>query len=144
MLGRDWIVAHIPHQDAMCLIDEVLSWSTERIACRAASHRLDTNPLRREGRLGASCAIEYAAQAMAIHGALLGNEEQKARPGVLVSVRGVEFSVDRVDDVAEDLEIEAEQMVAEKERVLYQFTVRAGVKTLCSGRATVVLALELP
>lgn len=139
MLEREWIQAHIPHQDGMCLIDAVEAWSSERIACRASSHRLESNPLRRDGRLGAACAIEYAAQAMAIHGALLGADEQRRRPGYLVSVRGVELTVTRLDDLDADLAIEAERLVAEDARVLYQFSVRAGQRLLCSGRAAVVL-----
>jgi predicted hotdog family 3-hydroxylacyl-ACP dehydratase len=56
----------------MCLLDDVLSWDASRIRCRSASHRTPDNPLRAHGRLGAACGIEYAAQAMAVHGALVG------------------------------------------------------------------------
>ena len=30
-LDRAWIERHIPHQGRMCLLDEVLEWSTEQI-----------------------------------------------------------------------------------------------------------------
>ena len=55
----------------MCLLDEVLSWDATRIRCRSNTHRTADNPLRAHGRLGAACGIEYAAQAMAVHGALV-------------------------------------------------------------------------
>lgn len=141
MLDHDWILAHIPHQGSMCLLDSVEAWSDETIRCRATSHRLASNPLRVEGTLGAACAIEYAAQAMAIHGALLGAGQPAGRPGYLVSVRGVELHVARLDDLEPDLEVAAERLAAEAERVLYRFSVRAGEQLLCSGRAAVVLTL---
>src|SRR6478672_10306008 len=70
-LDHDWIEQHIPHKGRMCLLDEVLSWDAARIRCRSSSHRATDNPLRAHGRLGAACGIEYAAQAMAVHGALI-------------------------------------------------------------------------
>jgi predicted hotdog family 3-hydroxylacyl-ACP dehydratase len=71
-LNRAWIEARIPHQGRMCLLDEVLDWNAQHIRCRTATHRALDNPLRSHGRLGTACGIEYAAQAMALHGALAG------------------------------------------------------------------------
>lgn len=68
-----WIAAHIPHQGDMCLLDRVVKWDEQRIQCQAGSHRLGDNPLRSRDRLSAACGIEYAAQAMAVHGALLAS-----------------------------------------------------------------------
>ena len=70
-LDRRWIAAHIPHQGPMCLLEEVLTWDAARVRCRATSHRLASNPLRAGGRLGAVCGVEYAGQAMAVHGAIV-------------------------------------------------------------------------
>ena len=69
-LNRAWIEAHIPHQGRMCLLDEVIAWDAHTIRCRSGGHRAADNPLRAQGRLGIACGIEYAAQAMAVHGAL--------------------------------------------------------------------------
>ena len=69
-LDRGWIESHIPHRARMCLLDEVVSWDAARISCRAVSHRDPDHPLRAHGRLGVACGVEYAAQAMAVHGAL--------------------------------------------------------------------------
>jgi predicted hotdog family 3-hydroxylacyl-ACP dehydratase len=73
MLSREQIVALVPHQGAMCLLDRVLRWSAEDIVCGASSHLLPDNPLRRDGRLGAICGIEYGLQAAALHGALVAH-----------------------------------------------------------------------
>src|SRR4051812_26043908 len=100
MLDHDWIVRHIPHQGSMCLLDSVQSWHADKIVCRASSHRLSDNPLRAFGQLGAACAIEYAAQAMAAHGALTASAASAPKAGYLVSARSVQLLVARLDDIA--------------------------------------------
>lgn len=142
MLDRRWIAAHIPHQGGMCLLDAVREWSAERIRCASASHRAADNPLRNEGRLGAACGIEYAAQAMAVHGALIAGEGKPPRQGYLASVRGVELNVDRLDDIEGPLDIEAERLAGDDENILYRFEVRADGRVLLAGRAAVILNVE--
>ncbi|MGA9162818.1 MAG: 3-hydroxylacyl-ACP dehydratase [Thiobacillus sp.] len=140
-LARDhaWLLAHLPHQGRMCLLDAVTGWDTQRIRCTASSHRLADNPLRAHDRLGAACGIEYAAQAMAAHGALLVAADSAPRAGYLTSVRGVDLQVARLDDVAADLVVEAERLSGDDNIILYGFSVAAGERLLLSGRATVVL-----
>lgn len=141
-LDHAWIAAHVPHQGSMCLLDAVESWSPERIRCRAVSHRDPANPLRAGGRLGALTGIEYAAQAMAVHGALRAGGEACAssRPGMLGSARAVECLVSRLDDIADDLQVEAECLSADDRALLYAFTLSAGGRPLLRGRASVVLS----
>lgn len=142
MLNRDDIAARIPHQGRMCLLDCVTAWSAEAIACTAASHRLADNPLRADGRLGAACGIEYAAQAMAVHGALLAAAGDVPRRGFLASVRGVELLTDRLDHVAGDLDVRAERLSGDGNNILYQFSVEGGGRLLLSGRVAVILDAE--
>ncbi len=123
----------------MCLLDRVLAWDAQRIQCRARSHREADNPLRAHGRLGAVCGIEYAAQAMAVHGAVLAPAGAPARAGYLISVRGTRLLVARLDDVAADLMIEAECVTRGGNQILYNFSVGAAGQLLLTGRAAVVL-----
>jgi predicted hotdog family 3-hydroxylacyl-ACP dehydratase len=139
LLDRAWIAAHIPHQGGMCLLDAVTEWSPDIIRCASGSHRHADNPLANEGRLGAACGIEYAAQAMAIHGALLAARDASPRQGYLASVRGVDLLVARLDDIAADLEVEAERLSGDDHNVLYRFAVRAAGRLLLGGRAAVIL-----
>ncbi|QEL65527.1 3-hydroxyacyl-[acyl-carrier-protein] dehydratase [Oryzomicrobium terrae] len=142
MLNRDDIAARIPHQGDMCLLARIASWDGESIHATATSHRDPANPLRAHGRLGAATGIEYAAQAMAMHGALLadaGGHAERPRAGYLTSVRGVELHAARLDDLADDLEIRAERLSGDDNHVLYAFSVTAGASLLLSGRAAVVL-----
>ena len=136
MPDHAWIAAHIPHQGSMCLLDRVLAWDARHIVCAASSHRDPDHPLRAHGRLGASCGIEYAAQAMAVHGALLAGEDA-ARPavGYLVSARGVQCEVERLDDVAGELSVQASCVMSNGNNILYEFSVSAGPRRLLAGRA---------
>lgn len=139
-LDHAWIARHIPHQGGMCLLHSVETWDEHSIRCRAGSHRATDNPLRAYGRLGAACGIEYAAQAMAVHGALLAPPDRScARAGYLVSARGVRLHVPRLDDIAADLLIEAVCTTRSANNVIYQFSISAAGHLLLAGRATVVL-----
>lgn len=136
----------IPHQGNMCLLDRVTAWNTSQISCEASSHQSGNNPLRAHGRLGASCGIEYAAQAMAVHGALIAQSQAGANQashgpqiGYLASIRGVTLHVERLDDLRERLTILADRMGGDASTILYNFTVHAGAALLLSGRAAVVL-----
>jgi len=129
----------IPHTGAMCLLDGVLQWNAAMIQCVSRSHRDASNPLRVDGQLPALCGIEYAAQAMAVHGGLAGMVGQKPRAGYLVGLRDVVCHVERLDDLAEDLIIDAEQILGDASLAIYQFSLRAGATEVLRGRATVVL-----
>jgi predicted hotdog family 3-hydroxylacyl-ACP dehydratase len=139
-LGRERIAACIPHSGAMCLLDEVIAWDATRIRCTATSHRNPNNPLRTRGRLAAICGIEYAAQAMAVHGGLLGAAGSgRPRVGFLTSVRGVEVSVEQLDTLEETLLVEAERVSGGDNTLLYRFTLHCGERLVLSGRAAVML-----
>lgn len=142
---KAWIAAHIPHQGEMCLLDRVLAWDEQQLRCTASSHRLTDNPLRSGNRLGAVCAIEYAAQAMAVHGALLASAENtRPRAGMLVSVRETTIHTLRLDDLTADLDIEVVCIHRSAANILYRFTVQAAGKPLADGRAAVILDIDPP
>lgn len=139
-LDHDWIASHIPHQGSMCLLDRVQAWDQENISCIAGSHRTIDNPLRAHDQLGIACGIEYAAQVMAVHGALLAPaDSMRPKVGYLVSVRGVNMHVTRLDDIQTDLLITASCIMASESNMLYQFSVSGDDKLLLEGRAAVVL-----
>jgi predicted hotdog family 3-hydroxylacyl-ACP dehydratase len=136
-LARTELERLLPHRGAMCLLDSVEVHDDTRVVCRAASHRSPANPLRVGERLPALAAIEYAAQAMAVHGGLCA--KTGAAPGRLVAVRDVCLYVATLEDVADDLEIAADCVAADATGLVYAFVVTAGGRTLAAGRATVML-----
>ena len=137
--GRDWLAAHLPHGGAMNLLDEVVAWDAERLHARARNHGAADHPLRRGGCLPIACAIEYAAQAAAAHGALADEASAVPGAGFLASVRGAEFNAARLDDVPGPLEVEVERTGAGAGSVAYAFRVSGDGRTLAEGRVTIVL-----
>jgi predicted hotdog family 3-hydroxylacyl-ACP dehydratase len=139
LLNRDRIERLIPHAGAMCLLEGVAHWDENRIRCVTRTHLDARNPLRADGRLPILCGIEYAAQAMAVHGGLVRDGGAKPRAGYLASVRDVSCARDRLDDLEGELVVEARRMMGDGERVVYQFRLVSGGKEVMSGRAAVVL-----
>lgn len=151
-LDRQLIESHIPHRGSMCLLDAVMAWTADRIRCRTRTHLSADNPMRAHGRLGIACGIEYAAQAMAVHGALSHEAAATAAAGTpaaeltavpaagfLAGVRGVQFHRLRLDDVAGDLICEAVRVAGDSRCALYEFELSGANHILLRGRATVML-----
>lgn len=138
MIGRARMDALIPHAGNMCLLDSVTSWDRQSIQCTAVSHRDPANPLVVEGRLGSACGVEYAAQAMAVHGGLLGASDEPPRVGYLVSVRGLVLAAERLDTLEGELTVTAECLAADSGLVTYRFSLRHAEAVVLHGRAAVV------
>jgi predicted hotdog family 3-hydroxylacyl-ACP dehydratase len=145
-LDRRWIEQNIPHHGSMCLLDEVIEWNAERIRCRSRSHRLPGHPLLSHGRLGVCSGIEYAAQAMAVHGALAAAApaasghaaRPRAEAGFLAGLRDIRLHVLRLDDIDADLVCEAALVAGDRSSALYEFELRCDARRLLAGRATVI------
>jgi predicted hotdog family 3-hydroxylacyl-ACP dehydratase len=142
IVGRDEIERLIPHAGTMCLLDGVLAWDKESIRCFSARHRTPDNPLRQEGRLGILCGVEFAAQAMAVHGGLAGAISPRPRAGYIATLREVICHRDRLDTLDGDLIIDALRVMGDDERVVYSFTLSSQAQKLLTGRAAVVLRAE--
>jgi predicted hotdog family 3-hydroxylacyl-ACP dehydratase len=148
MLTHDGIAALIPHSGTMCLLARLVDWDTDRIVCTATNHRTADHPLRTRRGLLAPVAIEYAAQAMALHGALIGQASgAPATPGYLASARGVQLHVLRLDDLPsaapDELRIEATRQAGDAQQILYAFQVSHAGRPVADGRAAVVLNTPL-
>lgn len=140
MIARDEIQALIPHQGAMCLWDEVVDWDAARIHLRTHSHCDPTHPLRSADRLHAVHLCEYGAQAMAVHGGLRARERAgRARPGVLVALRGVSLHVERIDDLTGALDCEATPLAEDVNSQQYAFRIVHAGQVIAEGRAAVML-----
>lgn len=138
MPDRAAILALIPHQGAMCLLDRVVSWDDTRIRCETRSHLDASNPLRADGRLGVLCGCEYGMQAAALHGALRTGTRPQA--GRVAALRVVLIAVPRLDDPAFDtLTVEAEMQMQNTTGLIYTFHLHAQTTPLLSGRGTIAL-----
>ncbi|MDH6168997.1 putative hotdog family 3-hydroxylacyl-ACP dehydratase [Variovorax boronicumulans] len=143
-LDRAGIAQRIPHSGGMCLLERLESWDAEVIRCSTTTHRLADNPLRTAGGLLAPNLIEYAAQAMALHGGLLAAEGSRPSAGFLASARNVRLAVARLDNIEGALHVQARRLSGDERQVLYEFAVNAeDGRALAEGRAVVVLNTPL-
>jgi predicted hotdog family 3-hydroxylacyl-ACP dehydratase len=143
-LDRAGIAARIPHSGPMCLLDAMLSWTTDEIDCRAGNHSDAAHPLRLADRLPAASALEYASQAMALHGSLCAPAGDRPVPGFLASARSVQLHVARLDDAPGPLHVRALRLAGDAGQAMYGFEVRdARARLLVDGRATVVFGAQL-
>ncbi|HKY91737.1 MAG TPA: hypothetical protein VJM11_11890 [Nevskiaceae bacterium] len=140
MIGRDTLLSLVPHAGAMCLLEEVESWSRTAIVCVATRHGDPRHPLRHGDRLSAIHLIEYGAQAMAVHGGLLARDAGRAPPsGLLVSARNVVLHAERLDDITEKLLVTATALAVDPRGWTYAFEVRTQARVLAGGRLAVLL-----
>jgi predicted hotdog family 3-hydroxylacyl-ACP dehydratase len=138
-IDHAWIQRHIPHQGSMCLLEGVEHWDDTTIQCLAHSHVALDNPLRNARGLPISAGIEYAAQAMAVHGALLAPVDQLPEVGYLTSVRNVQWWTPRLDNVGAELTIQATRISGNEVSLLYDFSVLCHDRLLLRGRAGVMV-----
>ena len=129
----------IPHKGSMCLLDRVISWEEYCIHCTSMSHTRNENPLRKNHQLSIVHAVEYGAQAMAIHGGLLAKANGKTlAPGYLAAMRNIEINATRLDNISSELDVYATQVLADGGNLVYQFEVKNNGTGLISGRVTVM------
>lgn len=122
----------------MCLLDAVERWDASSIHCRATSHRDPSNPLRHGNCLPAVTGLEYAAQAMGVHvGMLNPDRSTEGLIGYVGGVRDVVLAVERLDDLAADLMVDATRVIEGDDSFMYQFSVTAGGRALMTGRASI-------
>jgi predicted hotdog family 3-hydroxylacyl-ACP dehydratase len=139
MIDRAAILSLIPHAGSMCLLDAVIDWNSESIHAETDRHRAPDNPLRSHGQLAALHLVEYAAQAMALHGGLAAQAAgERAAPGMLVSTRAVKLAVDRIDDLSSSLHIHAKRLVASGGGWLYAFEINCREQRIAEGRVAVL------
>lgn len=127
----------LPHAGAMCLLERIDAWSATGIECSTRSHLDLNNPLRQADRLAALHLIEYAAQATALHGALLA--DGRPQTGMLAAARDVQLHTARIDAVTGPLSVSATRRMAQPDGLLYEFRVDCDGAQLATGRLAIAL-----
>lgn len=128
------ILGLIPHAGGMCLLDRVVAHTELDIECAASTHTSPGHVLRRDDQLSALHLVEYAAQAMAAHGALISGGVQR---GMLAAVRDIRLHVERIDNIDSELSIKATRRITQTAGSLYDFSIHTGGRLLGEGRIAI-------
>lgn len=132
----------IPHHGTMCLLDTVESWDERHILCTTTSHRRNDNPLCDPSGLRTICAIEYGAQAIAAHAALLRSPSGHGPVvGLLAAVRDLVTTQPYIHTIEGALTVRADAVLIQEHGLMYLITVHGEGRTLLSGRVSVMLSL---
>lgn len=139
LIGKDELSTLIPHAGSMCLLDGVVAWDDLSITCVARTHLDVNNPLRTSDRLLAINAIEYGAQAAAVHGGLIARANgRRMTPGFLAGISEAKFAVDYLDDIPVSLTAMAHLLRADGAGVIYQVRIEAEGKLVAEARVSVL------
>jgi len=143
LIDKTEILTLIPHQGSMCLLDGVTAWDDQSIVCTSTTHRDPDNPLRQHNNLAALHAVEYGAQATAIHGGLRARQAgRKAPAAFLAALKEIKLLTDVLDTVEAPLTVKATRLAGDTEHFIYSFWVSAAERLLAEGRVTVITRPE--
>ena len=123
LLTRRQLAPLVPHGEGMLMIDSVTAFDDQSIRCESRCHQAENNPLRRDGRLSAHHAIEFAAQAAAVHGGLI-DKSRRAPLRALAAVRKACFARSWLDDLESSLEIEASVVLVDQQAAVYHASLK--------------------
>ena len=115
----------------------LLDWDARHIRCAAESHRDADHPLREGGGLPVWAGIEYAAQAAAVHGALLV-AVPRPRAGVLGKLSRVRPGCEWLDRIASPLVFSATLLHRDPSGGIYEFEVHGDDALLLHGQFTLM------
>ena len=93
-----------------------------------------------DGQLSAVHALEYGAQAAAIHGGLRARAAgTTAPPCYLAAMRDAHLHVARLDDLASALEVRAQRLFGDAGNTIYQCSISTDGAPVADGRVTIML-----
>lgn len=141
-LNHQEIEQRLPHAGKMSLLDKVTHADLLTLSASAVSHLNSDNPLRFNNKLSSINGIEYAAQAMAVHGFLLSELKQteaSTQTGYIATVRNIDIFTPFFPETESVIKIEVEQLMSDMNGFTYQFHIGDEKKVLISGKITVFL-----
>lgn len=137
-LDRAAIERCVPHAGSMVLLESVTRWDADHIVCRALAPGRD-HPLARRGTVPAVAAVEYGAQAAAVHGFLV-ERPAAPRPGVLAKLSDVELHSACIPADGGDLRVRARLLSRVAQGCLYDFDVACAGSVVVQGRLMVAFS----
>ncbi len=132
----------LPHSGSMRLVSKVVEWDRDSVRCRASSHQQSDNPLRVNNLLSAICALEYAAQAFALHGLLVADEFGETAPDnsriFVALVNELNLHAERLDERRGELTIDGQVIFRQPGSTVYRFEVHDTARLLVNGQVGLI------
>lgn len=122
----------IPHGDGMVVLDEVISWDSQRICCCSHIAR-GCNALIDSDSMDPVLFIEYAAQAAAVHAGLINVGLGERRPAYIGAVKNAHWEMSSIQ-LPIDVEVSAEALMVSDSGAVYEVAVKTGGVDIFIGR----------
>lgn len=135
-MNQEDIAKLIPHTGNMCLLEKIINWNETTLKAQTYTHLKLDNPLRTNDKLKSIHGIEYAAQAMAVHGALL---DKKCQNGYIGSIRNVVVNEAYLPTRKSPLDIHVQALMRSKQGFIYNFSLQCTNQLIISGKITIFL-----
>jgi len=138
LIARSELEQMIPHDQQMCLLDEVVEWNQQNIVCITSSHRYAYNPLLTGARLGGMVLVEYGAQAAAIHVALIQQGFTAPQSAYLGAIKELTLHADFIEQVEGALRVEADCILSRMGGAIYSIQVMSTDQPLITARISLL------
>ena len=130
------LAALIPHQPPMLLVDTVTDVDEHKLTATFCCHQ-QPHPLAPEGHWPNYLLIEFAAQAIACHGALAG--QQSFTRAAIGRIKALSFYCASLDDYRElPVSVTVELIEVNGATCLYRFNAHARNTVLAQGEALLI------
>ncbi len=129
----------------MFLLEKAIHYDRDQIICSTGTHRDLNNPLRHADCLPAHATIEYAAQAAGVHGGLLQRDQfphASVQMGYLAVISNMQWQVERLDDLSEELIIHARRTAVTSGGCAYQARIEHKGSVIMSGNLIIATPTE--
>lgn len=136
ILNHQEIARLLPHSGKMCLLQQVIQTDEQSLTALASSHLEKDNPLRIDGKISSINGIEYAAQAMAVHGSLRCGT---IASGYIATVRNIQLHRPYLPEATAPLQIKVQQLMSNDNGFTYEFSLSSQQQAVISGKITVFL-----
>ena len=126
----------IPHAGNMVLLDEINHWNNDNITATVFAKPLRDNPLIEasdNNTFNSLLLIEYAAQAAAVHAALLASGLGAQRPAYIGATKNINIQKNTVEPT-QPITIHAEMLLANSNGAIYQIDCQQNKETIINAK----------
>lgn len=114
------VASLVPHGPPMILLDAVTAHAGDAVSCILTLR--EDSPFMHAGAVPATLALEYMAQACAVHAGLHRGKEAPAKMGYLIGVRRLDLACDTFE-VGETLHVHATRTFGDRQLGQFDCTV---------------------
>lgn len=135
-LSKQEISSLLPHGENLCLLDQIESWDAKTLIASTTSHTKTNNPFYRDGALPAVAMVEYAAQATAVHAALIASGPPGLR--LIGALRNNHLPACPLSEFAQPIVVEVCIQLSSSQGAVYTFCASHLHEQIGSGRMTLM------